>query len=349
MLFIKNRYILYLLSFILMFFIGCEEKKLQPVKYNFEFICATFGKGVYKTETCGDSWYYLNAEQRGIEAYYKKLYQHPLKKDLVFIAVSRKGLFSIDLKTLQVNSNLAQYKNITSLLFKNNSNNNAEIFFSCEEKGVFKTKDDFSEIVELNDGLIYRDVQILALYNNSIWAGTTNDIFKLSNDKWITLSNGIKNKNIYSIGGDKKNKIFFVGSGPYSGIKGRFEKIPCFYKSMDDGMSWSASDKGIENGSLIYSIALHPQSPERIYIGTSTGIYQSLNSGSSWKKMKNGLSDDIRIVDIKFRKMEDGKYLVFAAGSNGIYVSFDEDEPIWQKKDYGLDKSIVTSMLFMGL
>ncbi|HEX7252316.1 MAG TPA: hypothetical protein VF376_05490, partial [Thermoanaerobaculia bacterium] len=45
----------------------------------------------------------------------------------------------------------------------------------------------------------------------------------------------------------------------------------------------------------IYSLAVDPSSPSTIYVGTGSGILKSVDSGSTWEPVNEGLSLNIQI------------------------------------------------------
>ena len=96
-----------------------------------------------------------------------------------------------------------------------------------------------------------------------------------------------------------------------------------------------------------YIITVNPKRPERVYLGTSAGVYKSINNGQSWGKMKNGLPKSLRVFDIKIVRMPDNKDVVYAAGSNGVFMTTDDDNTLWVNKSYGLEKTAITSIVLL--
>jgi len=103
----------------------------------------------------------------------------------------------------------------------------------------------------------------------------------------------------------------------------------------------------MRSGTLVYVIAINPKRPERIYLGTSAGVYRSTDSGQNWTKMEDGLPKDLRVFDIKIERMSDGKDVVYAAGSRGVFMTIDDDETFWVDKSYGLEPTAITSIILV--
>lgn len=336
---------------VLMIFIlitGCRDQK--QTDYNITCYAATYGKGIYKSTNGGTSWFPLDLEQNDLDAYFKRIYLDPGNKNIIYITTSGNGLFQLNLEQNQLESiKKFQRKNVTALTFSKESKNLPNLWVGFKTDGIFKAPGTSERWQTVNNGLTYRDVNCISDVGNDLYAGTAKDLFKWDQNiqKWLSASKGIKNKHIYSIAADHKNNILYAGSGPYGAKKGRFENIPCLYISKDKGITWNSSDKGIKHGTLIYVIAVNSNRPERVYLGTSDGVYRSINSGQTWAKMKKGLTKNFRAFDIKIARMPDGNDVVYTAGSKGIFSAIDGDYLVWSSKNYGFEPTAVTSIVIV--
>ena len=327
--------IIYLLLSFILFFTGCQRENLSiPGDYDITCYAATYGKGIYKSDNGGTSWFPVEGEQKDIYAYFKRLYLSPNNKDMLYVTTTGVGLFTLDLKTGAL-ALISRFKdeNVTSVTFKGisyNRQNSFEVLVGMNDGGIFKSTNAPMNWQPYYKGLTYRDVNVLFTHEKSLYTGTAKDLFKwdMASNGWVSTSEGIKNKNIISIDYDPQGKILYAGSGPYGDKKGLFEDIPCLYKSTNEGKTWAATDKGIPDGTLVYVIAINPNRFERIYLGTSDGVYRSTDKGRNWLKMKYGLPKGLRVFDIKIARVSDGKDVVYAAGSNGVYMTVDDDETL---------------------
>ena len=346
----KHFYIVLIGLFFLPFNSGCGKSDLSVSDYDITCYTATYSEGVYRSDNGGTSWYPLDIDQEDLYLYFKKLFIHPEKNEL-YVATTGAGLFIIDLENETLND-VIQFsdESIRSIAFKSGlagRESDVEIFAGMNSRGIFITQPGSGIWQALNKGLAYRDVNTFLVLSKDLYAGTVNDLYKWdeASKNWKASSEGIKNKNIISMNADPKGDILYAGSGTYQDEKGFFENIPCLYKSADKGHTWEVSDRGLPDDTLVYVFAVNPQSPERIYIGTSDGIYRSVNSGKKWNRMKHGLPDESRVFDIKIARTPDGKDVVYAAGSKGIYMAMDEKSPQWEDKSYGLPQTSITSII----
>ncbi|MBN1847179.1 MAG: hypothetical protein JW932_01195 [Deltaproteobacteria bacterium] len=344
------------LCLVLLFFfsISCQREKLAlPKDYAITCCAATFGKGIYKTNNGGISWFPISVEQQDIHAYYKQIYQDPLQKDTLYIATTGAGLFTLDLKT-ETFAPIEQFDhdNVRSIAFLDSQPNPStyEMWIGINDKGVYHSSEPLKDWKIENKGLYYHSINILFSRNGLLFVGTENDLFKWDKpaNQWTISSQGIRNKNIYSMDSDLGGKVLFAGSGKYGEEKGFLEKIPCLYKSIDQGKTWVPSDKGLPEETLIYEITINTNHPERIYLGTSDGIYRSINSGENWQKMVEGLPKDLKVFDIKIAGMSDGNDVVYAAGSKGVFMTEDSDQTLWINKNFGLEPTAITGIVLIS-
>ena len=352
--FLKFNFIIFIsFGFILsLLVVGCQRDRLSsPKDYTITCYAATYGKGIYKSDNGGTSWYPFDMDQKAIHAYYKRLYKSPHDKDVLYVTTTGAGLFTLNLQTEVLEGvNRFQNENVSSISMRrplSNQQSPLEILVGIKGGGVFKTVDSHGPWQPLNDGLTYHDVNIILSHGKAVFTGTVKDLFmwEESSGRWISSSKGIKNKNVISIGAGAQEKVMYAGSGSYGEEKGFFEDIPCLYKSTDNGRTWTASDKGIPDGTLIYVISVNPHRSESIYLGTSDGVYRSTDGGQNWVKMEDGLPKNLKIFDIKIARMTDGKDVVYAAGSRGVFMTIDDEETFWVNKSYGLEPTAITSII----
>jgi len=340
--------ILFLLSFALL---SCKQELPEPPEYTITCYAAVYAKGIFKTDNGGKSWYSIDRDQVDLYAYFKRIYPDPLDRDSLLVTTTGAGLFRLDLKkkTLENNPLFEEYSlsAVVSRVSSTSTEKKWDMFVATHGHGIFLCRNGLGHCSEYNRGLIYRDVNTLLSCGKNLYAGTVKDLFKWDEDsgQWITASKGICNKNILCIAGDEKTGVLFAGAGAYQGKRGFFEKIPCLYKSTDQGLTWVPSFTGIPDSARIYAIAINPESPGRIYAGTSKGIYRSTNGGDEWVKMEQGLPGKVKVFDIRIARMPDGKDVVYAATSEGVFMTVDDDVTRWAGRNYGLEPSAVTSLL----
>jgi len=330
---------------------GCREKTdLSKSGENIVCYAAAYNSGIYKSDNGGISWYPLLEDQEDIYFYSKKLFESPYSKRL-YVTTTGAGLFSIDMEKGALNR-VGDFKdeNVSSVVFKEASNRQPaelEIYLGIKEKGVFKSLFGTDNWEPANDGLTYRDVNVIFRNSGALLAGTINGIFRLDEkaEKWIDTSEGIIKKNIISISATPDGGTIFAGSGAYAVQKGFFQDIPSLYKSVDNGRTWENAGSGLPEGLLVYSITVNPLKPERIYLGTSHGVYRSTDGGNKWSGMEDGLPEEFRVMNIMIAHTSENKDLVYAAGANGLFMALDEDNPNWISRSYGIERTYISDIL----
>lgn len=333
---------------------GCRKDLPKPKNYPVICYAATYSNGINRSDNGGTSWFPVDIDQEVIYSYFKGLYKSPVNRNIFYVTTTGVGLFELNLQAGRLEQ-IALFNdgNITSVAFQNillDEHGSKNILAATNGQGIYELSNEPGTWRPLNNGLTYHDVNILFPRGNDLFAGTVEDLFKWdeTSRQWKSTSEGIKNKNIISISADPQDKTLYVGSGSYGGEKGRFEDIPCLYKSTDNDHLWVASDKGIPDGTLVYIIVVNPKRSERIYLGTSDGIYRSIDKGETWAKMENGLPRRLKVFDIKIAQMPDGKDVVYAVGSNGIFMTTDDEETLWVNKSYGLPQTAITSIILIS-
>ena len=92
------------------------------------------------------------------------------------------------------------------------------------------------------------------------------------------------------------------------------------YISSDGGSTWTASNTGM--GSLVVGMLLrHPSDPTIVFAATSSGIFKSINSGSSWTRKSSNTSN---YKDIKFKPGD--PTVMYATASGSFYRSSNSGE-----------------------
>lgn len=102
-------------------------------------------------------------------------------------------------------------------------------------------------------------------------------------NNWRSAINGLINQYVYSLAIDPAHSNTIYAGTYHSQV----------YKSLDGGNSWSWSGNGIQDQAVVYSIAVDPSTPTRVYActrGSSTNgtapwngiVYRSTDSGQTW-------------------------------------------------------------------
>jgi 7,8-dihydropterin-6-yl-methyl-4-(beta-D-ribofuranosyl)aminobenzene 5'-phosphate synthase len=110
------------------------------------------------------------------------------------------------------------------------------------------------------------------------------------------------------------------------------------YRSADSGESWQAINAGVE-GLAPLAIAVHPQNPDRAWVGTMAGSYLTTDGGQSWRPMAGLPSVPIYTLAVT----PDG-YTLYAGGeATGIGHS-DDGGRTWEVSQAGDGPGTVLSL-----
>lgn len=101
--------------------------------------------------------------------------------------------------------------------------------------------------------------------------------------------------------------------------QGDFKPYIC--KSSDKGKTWTSISSNLPELGSVYCIAEDYKNPNLLFCGTEYGFFFSLNGGTSWTKLINGMPSSISVRDISIQK--DANDLVIATFGRGIYVMDD--------------------------
>jgi photosystem II stability/assembly factor-like uncharacterized protein len=159
----------------------------------------------------------------------------------------------------------------------------------------------------------------------------------------ITTTNGYG----HSVAIDPNNDdVIYVGGDYNDGQTTR----GVLFKTIDGGSSWTQiwtqTSKDITY--WVYAMAVDPDFPNKVFIGTCYGIYKSEDSGSSWRQTS---SFDVSCIKISPNLTNE----IFAAGREGVYFSNDGGNS-WNAFNEGLtcidvvslDMDVPGSILYAG-
>ena len=92
---------------------------------------------------------------------------------------------------------------------------------------------------------------------------------------------------------------------------------PYVLKSTDMGKTWKAIQNNLPERGSVYCLAQDHVKSEILFVGTEFGVFTSLDGGSEWIEMSNGLPT-IAIRDMEIQQREND--LVLASFGRGFYV-----------------------------
>jgi photosystem II stability/assembly factor-like uncharacterized protein len=165
-------------------------------------------------------------------------------------------------------------------------------------------------------------IAVSSLNSNIVIAGTDDGRIHVSSNggnEWNDVSAGIPNRWITRVAADpfSPNTIYATVSGFRWD-----EPLPHVFKSENLGENW------IEiSGNLpeipINSITLDPNIPDRIFVGSDSGIFYSENGGETWSSISAGMPN-VPVTDIKIHN-ETRMLVVGTYGCSVYKINLDSD------------------------
>jgi uncharacterized protein (TIGR03437 family) len=96
------------------------------------------------------------------------------------------------------------------------------------------------------------------------------------------------------------------------------------YLSTDGGTTWAFRNIGLTRGATplpVYTIAIDPRIPQRLYAGTANGLYRSADGGSGWTPAGTGIGT--RSVLSLAINPQDANYVYAGTARGGVFASTD--------------------------
>lgn len=109
---------------------------------------------------------------------------------------------------------------------------------------------------------------------------------------------------------------------------------PYFYKSTDQGKTWTALQNNLPERGTVYTVAEDHLNANLIFVGTEFGLFFSIDGGQKWIQLKAGLPT-IAVRDLDIQKREND--LVLATFGRGFYI-LDDYTPLQNLKKEDLSK-----------
>ena len=194
--------------------------------------------------------------------------------------------------------------------------NSQIVYAGSNTTGIYKSIDGGHNFGQISTGLLNTSVLSLAvapsnpaiLYCGAGAGNSNTGVYVSSNAgaSWTLSNNGITDTSlgIQAIAVNPTNpNVAYVAV-----FNGTSQSAVGLYKTVNGGTSWIASNTGVGLNKNFLSIAINPLNPAVLYAGTSfiSGVdyphmYKSVNSGSTWVEISNGLPttlDPIRVLSI---------------------------------------------------
>lgn len=95
------------------------------------------------------------------------------------------------------------------------------------------------------------------------------------------------------------------------------DRAPYLFKTADFGKTWQSLAKTLPAGEPVLVIREDSRNPQLLFCGTEFGLYASLDGGTNWHRMTNGLPT-VPVHDLRIHPRD--RELVVATHGRGLYV-----------------------------
>ena len=172
---------------------------------------------------------------------------------------------------------------------------------------------------------------------NHLVVGTDDGLIHVTTDggkNWIKIDNipGVPERTYVNqiINSQHDKNVFYATFNHHR--YGDFK--PYVFKSKDGGKSWAPIIGNLPVRGSVYTIAEDHVNPALLFAGTEFGIFFTIDGGTQWTQLKNGLPT-IAVRDIEIQKRESD--LVLATFGRGFYI-LDDYSPLRNLKKEDLKK-----------
>lgn len=198
---------------------------------------------------------------------------------------------------------------------------NGDDFFvgTCDDFGVYSSKDAGDTWAIFDSGLGNTSVQCLAICENDLFAGTTSGLYKFNGTekKWTFVGNGLPLTRIHCLAVD--GTVIMAGTDH------------TVYISSDEGQTWSSCDS-MFHVSDVSALSLNGR---KLFAATNKGLYFSSDLGKTWQE--NNYPSYIHCLAFDHGNLFAGTDLgVFVSTNNG--AEWNEVGDLYQSlEEYSVD------------
>jgi photosystem II stability/assembly factor-like uncharacterized protein len=233
---------------------------------------STFGTGVFRTDSGGNWWYQINSGLNTLYVY--SLAMDPTRPGTLFAGTGH-GVYRNqaggDEPWQQVLSTTASV-----LAMAIDPTNTGYVYAGTDGNGLWQSKDGGTSWTRINHHtFLNNNVSAIAVAPNDpsvIYAGTKTGSVWVSHNgggTWLPIWQGMgTGKYITALAVDPDDSNIAYAATENNGI----------YKT-SDGITWQEINNGLQNGTRVYDLVIHPTSPSKLLAATSQGAYSMIQIG----------------------------------------------------------------------
>ena len=281
----------------------------------------TIGRGVFKSEDGGQTWYARNVGLTNLTVHDIQL--DPFNASVLYCA-TKAGIF----RSRDSGQNWADISDgvlvssIRSIALDPNQQD--LVYIGTWGAGVYMTEDAGEHWSQSSDGLaslVAEDISIDPLHSSRVYVATPQGVFGSKNggQTWQYLGPVQADVRIVAVDSTNTNVL-------YAGVWGQG-----VFRSDDGGQTWALASEGLTD-KRVRSIFLTVPGTEEIYVGTFKGdLFRSRDGARHWSRVTGGLGIARSIAN----DPRDPRVL-FLATNNGLFKSTDGGQAWSRTGLYGL-------------
>ncbi len=159
-------------------------------------------------------------------------------------------------------------------------------------------------------------IAVSPLDSNVIWAGTDDGKVWVSSDfgtSWNDISATLPIRWVTRVlpAPDDVSTAYVT----FSGLKWR-DPVPHVFRTRNFGQTWEDITADLPDAP-VNAIAVDPQFTDRIFVGTDIGMFSSIDEGTSWSPMEEGIPA-VTVTDLKVDAF--GRRLIAGTHGRGIFT-----------------------------
>ncbi len=146
---------------------------------------------------------------------------------------------------------------------------------------------------DLTNGGVVTSIAVSPTDSNTVYVGTSDSLVQVSSGAsvgvgatWQNISSGLPPRYVTQVAVSPKNPA--TAYVTFSGFSGFADTLGHVFETTDQGLTWSDISGNLPN-IPVNDIAVDPDVPRTLYIGTDVGVFSSNDGGQHWSPLGVGL------------------------------------------------------------